>query len=443
MLRIAEAVELTDTGRQREANEDSYFSSAPLFAVADGMGGAQAGEVASRVAVEAFERAEGTVDGELAPEELLRRTVQLANREIFELAQGDSSRSGMGTTLTAALVRGEEISFGHVGDSRAYVLRAGKLKQITDDHSLVEELRRQGRLTRDQAAEHPQRSVITRALGPEPQVEVDTMTFRARPGDVFLLCSDGLTTMLSDDDLLAILKREGSLERAARRLVKAANDRGGKDNITVVLFRLEGSERPAEEGATLVGAEAERAGFTAERVRSGVATKGRGPGSRRPRGEPVAGGRDGDRGGWPGRLLKGLAALVVIAAVAAAAVLGARQIWFLGADDSGRVALYRGLPYDLPLGIELYAKESTSSITIESLPEERRDEATNHELRSGGDATSLVDDLTQAAQTQESIRNVGGALGGGGESAGGGGSAGDNSGGATTTPGGPSSGGSG
>ena len=194
MLRIAEAVELTDTGRQREANEDSYFSRAPLFAVADGMGGAQAGEVASRMAVEAFERAD---ESGAAPEELLRRTAQEANREIFDLAQGDSSRSGMGTTLTAALLHGDEISFGHVGDSRAYVFREGKLKQITNDHSLVEELRRQGKLTRDQAAEHPQRSVITRALGPEPNVDVDTMTFSARPGDV-LACAAALGAQPSE-----------------------------------------------------------------------------------------------------------------------------------------------------------------------------------------------------------------------------------------------------
>ena len=188
MLRIAEAVELTDTGRQREANEDSYFSRAPLFAVADGMGGAQAGEVASRMAVEAFERAD---ESGAAPEELLRRTAQEANREIFDLAQGDSSRSGMGTTLTAALLHGDEISFGHVGDSRAYVFREGRLKQITNDHSLVEELRRQGKLTRDQAAEHPQRSVITRVLGTDPDVDVDTFSVDTMAGDLFLLCSDG------------------------------------------------------------------------------------------------------------------------------------------------------------------------------------------------------------------------------------------------------------
>ena len=426
MLRIAEAVELTDTGRQREANEDSYFVRAPLFAVADGMGGAQAGEVASRVAVEAFERAGEAEDADLAPEELLRRTVQLANREIFELAQGDSSRSGMGTTLTAALVRGDEISFGHVGDSRAYVLRDGKLKQITDDHSLVEELRRQGRLTRDQAAEHPQRSVITRALGPEPQVEVDTMTFRARPGDVFLLCSDGLTTMLSDDDLLAILKREGGLERAARRLVKAANDRGGKDNITVVLFSLEEGEAAVEEGETLVGSSAEDAGFTAERVRAGVAAE-RGP-SRPSRSEPAArsgGAGDGrrerrERGSLGGRLLKGLLTLLVIGALGAAAVIGARQIWFLGADDGGQVALYRGLPYELPLGIELYAQDSMTPVALGALPEERRAVVVEHELRSHDDAISLIDDLERAAKAAAATPSGGGQAGGTGTQAGGG-----------------------
>ena len=151
----------------------------------------------------------------------------------------------MGTTLTAALVHGSEISFGHVGDSRAYVFREGKLKQITNDHSLVEELRRQGKLTRDQAAEHPQRSVITRALGPEPQVQVDTMTFSARAGDVFLLCSDGLTTMLTDEDVATILAGDDNLQMVGRRLIRAANDRGGRDNITVVLFRLETADDAA------------------------------------------------------------------------------------------------------------------------------------------------------------------------------------------------------
>ena len=165
MLKVAEEAHKTDTGRQRQANEDSYFARAPLFAVADGMGGAQAGEVASRIAARAFER-KRTVSREEPAEGQLEKIAQQANREIHKLAQEDSSRAGMGTTLTAALLRDDEVALGHVGDSRAYLLRDGQLKRLTKDHSLVEELRRQGRLTEEQAAEHPQRSIITRALGP-------------------------------------------------------------------------------------------------------------------------------------------------------------------------------------------------------------------------------------------------------------------------------------
>ena len=412
MLQIAEAVQLTDTGRQREANEDSYFSRAPLFAVADGMGGAQAGEVASRMAVEAFERAD---ESTAAPEELLRRTAQAANREIFDLAQGDSSRSGMGTTLTAALLHGDEISFGHVGDSRAYVFREGKLKQITNDHSLVEELRRQGKLTRDQAAEHPQRSVITRALGPEPNVEVDTMTFSARPGDVFLLCSDGLTTMLDDEDVAAVLAREDNLTMAGRRLIRAANDRGGRDNITVVLFRLETADADAvAEGETLVGPSAAAAGLSAEAVRAGAPSTG---GAAAPRQAPPAPPRRAPRRPgavspppkrrWPRRIAKAVAAVVVIAAIAFAAVFGARQVWFVGTDDSEQLALFRGLPYDLPFGIELYSEQAATDTTLESLPEARREVATNHELRSEDDARSLLEDLENAAATTTTGGNGG------------------------------------
>jgi protein phosphatase len=407
MLRIAESAQLTDTGRQREANEDSLYMGPRLFAVADGMGGAQAGEVASHLAVEAFGDAE--VDSN-SPEEFLRQTVRNANRRIFELAQGDASRSGMGTTLTAALVHGDEISFAHVGDSRAYVYRDGDLKQVTNDHSLVEELRRQGRLTRDQAAEHPQRSVITRALGPEPDVQVDTFTYQGRPGDLFLLCSDGLTTMLSDEDLLAILRREADLERMARRLIRAANDRGGRDNITVVLFRLEAAEagQPvAAEGATLVGAAATEEGFTADAVRSGSAREraSRRPGTgapppRRPRrpGQPVA--REEPRRSWPRTLLKTLVALVVIAAIGVGAVIGARQIWFLGVDGSEQVAVYRGLPYELPFGINLYSEQESTGVDLNALPEERRGVAVDHELRSEDDARSLASDLQTAAAVQ-------------------------------------------
>ena len=331
-LVIAEEAYKTDTGRQRNANEDSYFARSPVFAVADGMGGAQAGEVASRIAAGAFERS--SIDDDPA-ETQLERIALTANREIHDLAQRDSSRAGMGTTLTAALFRDGEVSLGHVGDSRAYVLRDGELKRLTKDHSLVEELRRQGRLTEEEAEEHPQRSIITRALGPEPEVKVDTMTFPAKSGDVFLLCSDGLTTMISEAQMRDILVSSRSLRSAVGKLIDAANSGGGRDNITAVAFRVaEEGEEEVDEGATLIARTAETAGLTAERMRqAGDRLRGQGP-------MPL-----------PHKSRRWLrAALIVgaIVAVIAGAFFAARQVYFLGTDEGGRVAVYRGLPYDLP-----------------------------------------------------------------------------------------------
>ena len=244
-LRIIEQAGRTDVGRQRSANEDSLVVDPPLFAVADGMGGAKAGEVASAVAVEAVEGA--TESGEPA-EAQLANIVRQANRRIYDLAVADESRRGMGTTLTLAKVHGDEVSLAHVGDSRAYRLRDGQLEQLTRDHSLVAELERSGQITPEAAEHHPQRSIITRALGPEPDVEVDTYTLAGREGDVFLICSDGLTSMISDDEVGSILRSAGSLDGAADELVRAANQSGGKDNITVILFRL--GEGEAAEAAT-------------------------------------------------------------------------------------------------------------------------------------------------------------------------------------------------
>src|ERR671911_1701668 len=261
MLRVVEEAHRTDTGRQRHANEDALYAEAPVFAVADGMGGAQAGEVASKIAADAFGDSD---DRGEAPEGYLSRVVRTANDRIHELAERDASRSGMGTTLTAALLGEDEVSFAHVGDSRAYVFRDGDLKRLTSDHSLVEELRRQGRLTEAQAEEHPQRSIITRALGPEPEVEVDTMTYRARPGDVFLLCSDGLTTMVPEARIGRILTRSRDLDSALSRLVREANEGGGRDNITVIAFRLDEEAAAAEEQPTMIGPAPEEAEVAAE-----------------------------------------------------------------------------------------------------------------------------------------------------------------------------------
>jgi protein phosphatase len=389
MLRIAEQAFRTDTGRQRNANEDSFFVRAPIFVIADGMGGAQAGEVASKAAADAFDV--DLPDG--SPERLLRETIVAANREIHGLARTDPSRAGMGTTLTAAILEpeAEEVAIGHVGDSRAYRLRGGSLEQLTRDHSLVEEMRRKGQLTDAQAVDHPQRSIITRALGPEPEVEPDVQTVAAAAGDVFLLCSDGLTTMLDDERIARLLGDATSLEAAVRALVDEANRAGGRDNITALAFRLEDPTAPAAgnaEGATLIGSSAEEAGLTSTEVRRRAAAAA----AQQRREQQVAASR-------PRRwrtAAKALLALALLAALAFGAWYGNRQVWFLGTDDAGRVAVYRGLPYDLPLGIELYEERYASPIQTAALPPKRRDAVTGHDLRSRSDAVSLVEDIQRS-----------------------------------------------
>jgi protein phosphatase len=230
----------SDTGRKRRHNEDSYVVAPPLFAVADGMGGAQAGEVASKLAAAALEDTDpGTISG---PEKVTQ-LIQEANRRVYERANADPSTSGMGTTMTVALVEGTEVTIGHVGDSRAYVVRNHELEQLTEDHSLVNELLKSGKLSRSEAEVHPQRSVITRAVGTDPDVDVDAFVISADIGDVFLLCSDGLTDMVADDEILQIVEKSpNDLDRVTKSLIAAANRGGGEDNITVVAFAIASGE---------------------------------------------------------------------------------------------------------------------------------------------------------------------------------------------------------
>src|SRR5690349_12532260 len=230
----------SDTGRKRRHNEDSYVVAPPLFAVADGMGGAQAGEVASKLAAAALEDTDpGTISG---PEKVTQ-LIQEANRRVYERANADPSTSGMGTTMTVALVEGTEVTIGHVGDSRAYVVRNHELEQLTEDHSLVNELLKSGKLSRSEAEVHPQRSVITRAVGTDPDVDVDAFVISADIGDVFLLCSDGLTDMVADDEILQIVEKSpDDLDRVTKSLIAAANRGGGEDNITVVAFAIASGE---------------------------------------------------------------------------------------------------------------------------------------------------------------------------------------------------------
>jgi PPM family protein phosphatase len=415
-LRIADQAGTTDVGRQRSTNEDSLVCAPPFFAVADGMGGAKAGEVASGTAVKVFEEHQ---DSSEPAEAQLTAILQEANKRIYELATSDESRRGMGTTLTAAKVQDSDVSLAHVGDSRAYRMRDGTLEQITNDHSLVAELERSGQISAEAAEHHPQRSIITRALGPEPDVEVDTYTVPGRPGDVFLLCSDGLTGMVSDDEVTTILRGAGSLGEAADALVRAANQSGGKDNITVVLFSLD--EAADEEGAGEPSApapdETVAGGLQAAEV--AAAAPETEPGPARPAepqeeaGAPRA--RTGaleaepatpapmpsvpdraparPRGRRRSRLrlaLTTLLVLVVLGGIVAGLYAASRQVYFVGTNDAGLVTLYRGLPYELPFGIELYEEEYASGVPARAIPRNRRARVLDHEWRGQDDALDLM-----------------------------------------------------
>jgi len=410
MLRAAETTCKTDTGRQRRDNEDSAFARAPVFVVADGMGGAQAGEVASRIAVEAFEQ--GLPDSG-SPEERLAERVREANTQIYERSRADRGRAGMGTTLTAAYVDETHIAIAHVGDSRAYLFRDGSLQRLTQDHSLVDELVRRGKLTEEQAAEHPQRSIITRALGPEPDVEVDTWTYPARAGDVILLCSDGLTSMISEERVKTILADHDSLDAAADALIREANEAGGRDNITVVLFRLEelgANDASGEE--TMVGVAVPRDALAAQNEESGrpgaavvavVRPPARSParhappapppGTRRLEPRPPATVARERRFATPVAAL--LATVIVLGLILAGGYLASRQLYFLGTNAQGIVTVYRGLPFDLPFGVPLYETYYVSGVPAQTVPAARRGQLLNNDLRSQSDATSLVMDLEQ------------------------------------------------
>ena len=248
-MRIGRVAARTDTGRRRMRNQDAFVCDPPLFAVADGMGGAQAGELASRLAAAALEERTGGARGVEAVAALVRE----ANARIYRRAAEGPAAAGMGTPATVVLVDEEDgtLAIGHVGDSRAYRLRGGVLEQLTADHSLVAELVRSGRLTEEEAAEHPHKSVITRALGTEPDVDVDTLTVPIEPGDLYLVCSDGLTHMVSDGEVLAILaEAAGEPERMAALLVDAANRAGGEDNITVIVFEAVENDAAGADAAT-------------------------------------------------------------------------------------------------------------------------------------------------------------------------------------------------
>jgi protein phosphatase len=435
MMRVVEHWQASDLGRQRQGNEDNYFVRVPLFVVADGMGGAQAGEVASEMAVTSFEN--GIPDG-ADPGEALAGVIETANREIHDRSRSDADHAGMGTTCTAAYVGENDVTIAHVGDSRAYLLRDGELIRLTRDHSLVGELVARGKLTEEQAEAHPQRSVITRALGPEANVQVDVERYPARAGDVYLINSDGLTGMVGEAGVKPILERAETLEQAGRELIAAANEAGGRDNITVVLFRLdevstadgaapvaataehstdedtseyetwEGEAVPPRQGVARPTGEAhtrvrESETIKAEQVRSAVRPRAAPPPEPTARAEAKQAPPAADVPPPARRRRRRVRPALIVTFALLAIVAGAywaatRLVVFVGTDPdhNDAVAIYQGLPYDLPFGLHLYSRYgSPSGVTYDQIPAARRVTFTNHKLRSLDDSENLVNALEE------------------------------------------------
>jgi serine/threonine protein phosphatase PrpC len=402
MLRVVDHAARTDTGRARSANEDSYWVHSPLFVLADGMGGAQAGEVASQAAVGVFSAEGGLPDGPGTYEERLAALVARANGRVYSQAQSDDQFAGMGTTLTVAYVGEDDLAIAHVGDSRFYVLRGGELTQLTDDHSLVGELVRRGQISAEEAEDHPQRSIITRALGIEGEVVVDHFSWPVRDGDIFLLCSDGLTGMVSDAGVAEILAGAPSLAVAAQRLVAAANEAGGRDNITVILFRVEDvtpgkgavvnqhtSVGDAVPPAPVAAAPAAATQTTARPDEMLVGSSTIEPRAPRPPRHPRHEVDPGKRRRWV-PFAKGFAVLaVLLVLVISGGVIASQSVYFVGTDDDGFVTLYSGLPYELP-GVNLFQTQFTSGVPAQSLSPRVKQTITDHKLRSHDDAVDLI-----------------------------------------------------
>ena len=370
-MKVAAAV-ATHVGLVREGNEDSYLTDEPLFAVADGMGGHRGGEVASQLAVETLEKLFQKGIGELPDQ------VQEANRVVFERSVVDEKVAGMGTTLTAALVEGDRVRLAHVGDSRAYLLRDGGLRLLTEDHTLVHRMVTEGEISREEAETHPQRSVLTRALGVETVVDVDDDSIQVRPGDRLLLCTDGLTSMVSEQAVEEALRTVPDPHEAAQRLVQLANEGGGADNTTVVVLDFSDHApvaRAKEEPSREVIAPAP----TPEPARSR---------RRLPRKLLV----------WIGIIV----ALVVVAIVGLRLYLDSQ--WYVGVSD-GHVAIFQGIPTEVA-GFELHhvvVQTTISAEKAESLAvyQDRLGDGITAENREG--ASAIVEQIRQDVEEMRQV----------------------------------------
>jgi PPM family protein phosphatase len=416
-LRVGAA---TDVGKVRTRNEDSYLVDEPLFVVADGMGGHRGGDVASRLTVNTLQEAQPQRDPSGAA---LLDAVRSANRVVNERSAADRDLRGMGTTVTALQASGESGRIAHVGDSRAYLLREDVLQQLTQDHTLVQQMVDEGNLDADEAERHPARHIMTRALGVEEQVAVDQLTLDLHPGDRILLCSDGLSGMLSAEDIRDVLQRESETQGAADALVQLAVERGGEDNVTVVVVDVDDDDGDAEAGgATAVGGAAATPDATGDAQEpDGASASGeRGPSARSPsatqviaraearaktEARPAAASSEEPRRGfrWK-RLVLWIAALVVlVVAVGIGVRVYVDHQWYVGIQD-GDVAVFQGIP-SKPLGLTLSHPEDVTdvpaSVAVRLQPWRGLHDGIT--VNSRADADALVEQIRADVETQQSV----------------------------------------
>jgi serine/threonine protein phosphatase PrpC len=386
----------TDTGRVREANEDAFLVEAPLFAVADGMGGHLAGDVASRTAVDTITtRAEQDSPADTGS---LARLVREANHEIWKKAQSDASLQGMGTTCTLAMLDDASLHIAHVGDSRAYLFRNGDLSQITEDHTLVGRMVREGRLRPDEAERHPQRSIITRALGVDSDVEVDTQTIELREGDRILLCSDGLSSMVDQDSIAEVLDDNADPQDASERLVQLANDAGGEDNITVVVIavadKVEAAAAPVmeKESPPAPAAEPARADTNPAPLRD----------RRDDTVHALTALADRPKRRWLRWLLVTLLVVgIIVGGGYALLSYSLSNSWFVGVNEAGVVTIFQGRPEEVG-GFSLSEKHEVSDLALAEVPEFLRDNVRDGiKVDSLEEAEARITDLEERARDEE------------------------------------------
>ena len=396
----------TDVGRVREGNEDSYFVGTTVFAVADGMGGHVAGEVASKRAIEPVAELNGTAfTNDEGAQKALVDAIAEANRLVIADATEDPQLSGMGTTLTAVMLRNGRLHLAHVGDSRAYLLREGEaISQLTTDHTLVEQLVREGRISREEAAVHPQRNVITKTIGINVDVEIDSLAPLAlEPGDQVLLCSDGLTGPVSDDLVTKLLRSESDGDRAIAKLIDAANANGGQDNITAVLLKIDGfgalgaattadaADRPGSSARPSDATDTLHDGDSATPIRTREPSEDPAPDDdwATKMGQYASEGTPDDGKTKRRRFSKGLALLLGLAVLLA--VLGGGGYWLLArayfvGDADGHVTIFNGLPSDNVGGLSLNWEIEVTDLETDDLPDFRA-----NRVREGVSAASLAE----------------------------------------------------